>query len=81
MQYYKRDKYETEENGPYIESALYLDDLGICRMFILIPSGKFSLEEYKLIFKNSHLSYLEVWFKNDSENTIEERLTRKIWYF
>lgn len=80
MQYYTRSKYETEENGPYIESALYFDDL-VCRMYMLVSSGRFSLEEYKLIFKNLYLPNLEMWFKEDSENIREKMLTRKIWYF
>lgn len=88
MQYYTRSKYETEENGPYIESALYFDierDLSfddlVCRMYMLVSSGRFSLEEYKLIFKNLYLPNLEMWFKEDSENIREKMLTRKIWYF
>lgn len=80
MQYYTRSKCETEENSPSIESSLYLDGL-VCRMYLLISSGKFSLEEYKLIFKNSYLPNLEMWFKSDSVNIKEKMLTRKIWYF
>lgn len=79
MPYYKRSKYETELNGPCIESRLS-PTYNLCRMHMLISSGKFSLEEYKLIFSTYPL-YVEMWFKEDSETIREEILTRKIWYF
>lgn len=78
MQYYIRGEYKTEMNGHCIESHLSTYNFG--RTYLLIPSGKFSLEEYKLIFL-TYQPYVEMWFKEDSENIREEMLTRRIWYF